>query len=317
MSQMTLRVVDRIEIWTLMDNYADVLLESTDVVTRQPIHCEGQILADALVAEHGLSQLVRVHSGDETHTVLFDAGYSSIGVPHNVALLGLDLDQVEAVVLSHGHMDHTGSLNAMLEKLPAGIPLVVHPDAFRFPRYYTLQDGTRIRFPRTLIRDQLESRGQPIRESKETLLIAGETMMITGEVERTTTFETGLPNFLIEQEGEMVVDSICDDQAMILNLKGKGLVVVSGCAHTGIINTINYARKMTSCQRVHAVVGGFHLAGPAFEPIVEETIAALKKIAPDILVPMHCTGWKAIKRFSEEFPNEFILNSVGSLYTLS
>jgi 7,8-dihydropterin-6-yl-methyl-4-(beta-D-ribofuranosyl)aminobenzene 5'-phosphate synthase len=317
MSQMTLRDVDRIEIRTLMDNYADVLLESTDVVTRQSIQCEGQILADALMAEHGLSQLVRVHRGEKTHTVLFDAGYSSIGVPHNVALLGLDLDQVEAIVLSHGHMDHTGSLNAMLEKLPAGIPLVVHPDAFRFPRYYTMQDGTRIRFPRTLIRDKLESRGFPIWESTKTLLIAGETVMITGEVERTTPFETGLPNFLLERDGAIVVDPISDDQAMILSLKGKGLVVVSGCAHAGIINTINFARKITSCQSVHAVLGGFHLAGPAFDPILEETIAALKEIAPNILVPMHCTGWKAIKRFSEEFPNEFILNSVGSTFTLS
>jgi 7,8-dihydropterin-6-yl-methyl-4-(beta-D-ribofuranosyl)aminobenzene 5'-phosphate synthase len=107
------------------------------------------------------------------------------------------------------------------------------------------------------------------------------------------------------------------DQALVINLKGKGLVVVSGCAHAGIINTVLYAKKITGVEDVHAVVGGFHLSGPIFEPIIEKTIEAFKEMDLKLIVPMHCTGWKAIQRFSEAFPDSFVLNSVGSAFSLS
>jgi hypothetical protein len=107
------------------------------------------------------------------------------------------------------------------------------------------------------------------------------------------------------------------DQALVIKLKGKGLVVVSGCAHAGIINTVLYAKKITGVEDVHAVVGGFHLSGPIFEPIIEKTIEAFKEMDLKLIVPMHCTGWKAIQRFSEAFPDSFVLNSVGSAFSLS
>lgn len=103
---------------------------------------------------------------------------------------------------------------------------------------------------------------------------------------------------------------------MVIHLKGRGLVILSGCAHAGIINTLLYARKITRVEAVHAVIGGFHLSGLAFEPLIDWTIEELKKMSPEVIVPMHCTGWKAIKKFSEKFPSSFILNSVGSKFTL-
>ena len=312
-----LKEVDRVEILTLMDNYVDVLLQSSDVVTRPPLAKGLEIPTDNLLAEHGLSMLVTAYRGKEKHTVLFDTGYTSVGVPHNVEFLEVNLGQVEALVLSHAHMDHTGSLFTVLDRIDKTIPLVVHPDAFVWPRYFGLDDGRRLQFPRTLVEADLEHQNVELVVSKAPTLIANDLIAVTGEVERVTKFEKGLPNALLERNGKVEKDPIADDQSLVLNLKGKGLVVISGCAHAGIINTILHARRITGITEIHTVMGGFHLSGPVFEPIIEETIKELKQMDPAVIVPMHCTGWKAIERFSQEFPESFILNSVGSKFTLS
>ena len=312
-----LKEVNRVEILTLMDNYVDVLLRSTDVVTRPPLAKDLDLPTDTLLAEHGLSMLVTAYQGKEKHTVLFDTGHSPVGVPHNIELLEVNLDEVEALVLSHGHMDHTGSLSIVLDKIAKPIPLVVHPDAFVSPRYFGLDDGRKLQFPATLVKADLQDRKAELIVSKTPTLLGDDLVAVTGEVERVTEFEKGLPNAVLERNGKLEKDPIADDQSLILNLKGKGLVVLSGCAHAGIINTILHAQKITGIRKIHAVIGGFHLSGPSFEPIIEETIRELKEMEPAVIVPMHCTGWKAIERFSQEFPASFILNSVGSRFTLS
>jgi 7,8-dihydropterin-6-yl-methyl-4-(beta-D-ribofuranosyl)aminobenzene 5'-phosphate synthase len=312
-----LKEADRVEIVTLIDNYVDVLLKDTDIVTRPPHAAEEEIPTDTLVAEHGLSLLVTVHKGEKTHTILFDTGYSQIGVPHNMALLGIELQEIEAIVMSHAHMDHTGSLHKILEGMKGPVILVVHPGAFYYPRYIERDDGTRQRFPRTLSREDLVSEKLKIVESKTPVLLADDGLMVTGQVERTTEFEKGLPGALLERDGKLVSDPISDDQALVLNLKEKGLVIISGCSHSGIINTILHSQKITGIRKVHAVLGGFHLTGPDFEPIIGKTISELKNVAPKVIAPMHCTGWKAIQQLEHEFPSAFVLNSVGSKITLS
>jgi 7,8-dihydropterin-6-yl-methyl-4-(beta-D-ribofuranosyl)aminobenzene 5'-phosphate synthase len=314
---MKLREVDRIEIVTLVDNYVDVLLESTDIVTRPPHAKDGQIPLNTFVCEHGLSLLVTVWQGDEKHTVLFDTGYSGIPLLHNAELLGLDLTVVEALVLSHFHMDHTGALHRFLDSIARPVPLVIHPDAFLYPRFLVLKDGERQQFPRTLVRSELEERGIEIVESKDPVILAEGTILVSGEVERRTEFEKGIPYAFIRREGKEVKDPILDDQGIIMRLKGKGLVVISGCSHAGIINTVLHARKITGEDKIYGVLGGFHLTGPAFEPIVDKTIDALREVNASVLVPMHCTGWNTINRLFEAFPSEMILNSVGSKITLS
>ena len=316
-SPVSLQEVDRVEVLTLIDNYVDVLLTNTEVVYRPPLAKEGGIPADTLVAEHGLSLLITLYRGDETHTILFDTGYSSVGLLHNMGLLEIDPGQIEALVISHGHMDHTGTLYPLLDKIPGPLPLVVHPDAFLTPRYFALDDGRKLLFPEALKISELEKRNVQLLESKGPILLAGDTALVTGEVERTTTYEKGLPNALLERNGTIEKDPILDDQAIAVNVKGKGLVLISGCAHAGIMNTILYAMKITGISSIQGVLGGFHLSGAFFEPIIEDTIKDLKKLNPKVLVPMHCTGWKAINRFSEEFPEAFILNSVGSRFTIS
>jgi 7,8-dihydropterin-6-yl-methyl-4-(beta-D-ribofuranosyl)aminobenzene 5'-phosphate synthase len=313
----TIQAVDRVEITVLMDNYVDVLLGNTDVVLR-PVSRKGdEISRSTVVAEHGLSMLVRVSRGDEAHSILFDTGYTDIGVPHNLKELEINLSGIEAIVLSHGHMDHTGALTPILKALSRTMPVVIHPWAFHSPRLLQWPDGRVDRFPDTLVKEDLEKQGCEILESQEPVSLARGMILVTGEIERTTSFEKGFPLAKIIQNGELVSDPIRDDQALVVHLKGKGLVVISGCAHSGIVNTVLYSRKITGIKPVYAILGGFHLSGPLFEPIIGQTITSLKEIGPKVLVPMHCTGWKAINLFSESFPDAFILNSVGSKFVLS
>ncbi|MBW2610276.1 MAG: MBL fold metallo-hydrolase [Deltaproteobacteria bacterium] len=311
-----IRAVDRVEIVTLMDNYVDVLLESSEVVTRPPVTNNREISTNTLQAEHGLSLLVTVHEGEENHSVLLDTGYSRIGVPRNLEWLEIDPKWIETVVLSHGHMDHTGSLYDIFDCLDRPVPIVVHPEAFHAPRYLDMDGGQKMFFPCTLKRDDMADRGIEIIESEGPLLIANDMILVSGEVERTTPFEKGMPNAFLERNGKEEKDLIRDDQCLVVHLKDKGLVVISGCAHTGIVNTILYAKKITGVEKIHTVIGGFHLSGRAFEPIIEKTIEALKELDLKVIVPMHCTGWKAINRMSEAFPLSFVLNSVGSRFNL-
>ena len=313
----SLKPVEHVEILTIIDNYIDLLLPPSEIVTRPPLAKEGKIQADTLLAEHGLSLLITVYQNEKQHTILLDTGYTKVGVLHNIEQLGVNFEDIETIVISHGHMDHTGCLNGILDKMPARIPVVLHPGAFVYPRYTATPDGDKRLWPRTLVREELEQKNADIIESKTPTLIADGTMMVTGEVERTTAFEKGMPNALVEIDGKIEKDPIADDQAIVLNLSGKGLVVISGCAHAGIVNTAIFSQKITGEQNVYAILGGFHLTGPWFEKIHDETIQGLKKMAPEVIMPMHCTGRKAIQRFQDEFPSSFVLNSVGSKLTLS
>ena len=315
-SPVPLNEVDCIEVLTLMDNYTDVLLENTEIATRLPEPKGEEIPTDTLLAEHGLSLLVSVHSGEEKHTLLFDTGYTRMGVIHNMEKLEVDPKEVETIVLSHAHMDHTGCLYPLLDQMTRPMTLAVHPDAFLFPRFKE-QDGKRRKFPRTLIKEELIGQNVDLLETKNPTPILGDMVMITGEVERMTGFEKGLPNALIERDGKLEEDPIADDQSVAIHLKGKGLVVVSGCSHAGIINTVLQAKKMTGVQKVHGILGGFHLIGPSAEPLLEATIEELIKMEPKVIVPMHCTGWKGINRISEVFAEAFTLNSVGTKITLN
>jgi 7,8-dihydropterin-6-yl-methyl-4-(beta-D-ribofuranosyl)aminobenzene 5'-phosphate synthase len=127
-------------------------------------------------------------------------------------------------------------------------------------------------------------------------------------------FEKGMPGAEAKIGGKWVVDPFHDDQGVIVSVKNKGLVVFGGCSHAGIINTVEYAKKITGIEKVHAVLGGFHLTGPLIDPIIPLTIDGMKRISPAYVIPMHCTGWKAINQFAKEMPASFILNTVGTTY---
>jgi 7,8-dihydropterin-6-yl-methyl-4-(beta-D-ribofuranosyl)aminobenzene 5'-phosphate synthase len=308
-----LLLADGVEVTIIIDNYTDALLaDSTERFKRPPIVVNGQIVK-APLAEHGLCLLIKIFKGSESPTILFDAGWSNIAVPYNLRLFGIDTSEIEAIVLSHGHMDHFGSLIEILKGIPRKTPLIAHPDAFLATRYLEFSDGVRGRFP-FLDEESLMKAGAELVKTKYPLLLASGLMASMGQVGRITEFEKVMPNRYLERNGEVECDLILDDQGVLINVKDRGLVVISGCAHSGIINTIHHAQKIAATNKVHAVLGGFHLTGPFFEPIIGETIEALKKINPGIVVPMHCTGRKALNQIAQEMPEQFVLSSVGTRF---
>jgi 7,8-dihydropterin-6-yl-methyl-4-(beta-D-ribofuranosyl)aminobenzene 5'-phosphate synthase len=309
MSNGTMREAEGVEISVLTDNYTDILVtQGGDEVRRLRVTRPWVPLA-----EHGLSCLITVHRGSDRHTVLMDSGVSSTCLFHNADLLQADLGAIEHVILSHGHFDHVGGLIDLLKRLNRKMPVTVHPDAFLERRMNIPMTGGPTGTPRP---DEaaLTGAGAVLEKSRTPSLLAGELLLTTGEVDRTTPFEKGFPWAEANVKGGWAVDPFLDDQGLVIKVRDKGLVVISGCAHAGIINTVRHVRKITKTDRVHAVLGGFHLSGPFFDPVILPTIAALKEIGPKVLVPMHCTGWKAITRFAEEMPNQFVLNTVGTTY---
>ncbi|MBW2341759.1 MAG: MBL fold metallo-hydrolase [Deltaproteobacteria bacterium] len=307
-----LQEADRVEITTIIDNYTDVLLESTNTVVRAPL-AVGEYIADAPLAEHGLSILIKVFKNQELHTILFDAGSSITGVLNNLKLFDIDVDEVEAIVLSHGHMDHFGALEEILRRRKRTCPLVLHPHVFATSRGVRLPNKRLIKFP-TLNEKSVIEAGADLVKTRAPYLLASGLIASIGEVERVTGFEKGMPNLWVERDGQIELDQVLDDQGVIINVKRKGLVVVSGCAHAGIINTVRHAQNITKISEVYAILGGFHLTGPFFRPIIGTTIEELKKINPEILVPTHCTGWDATNEIAREMPSQFVLTSVGTKF---
>jgi 7,8-dihydropterin-6-yl-methyl-4-(beta-D-ribofuranosyl)aminobenzene 5'-phosphate synthase len=265
-----------------------------------------------ILAEHGFSCLVRVFAGKREHAILLDTGLSRECMTWNARQLGISLAGIEAVALSHGHFDHTGGLPGLFAGMGRQIPLVAHPDAFLRRRLNNPAKGP-VELPQ-LDPVALKNSGADILLRSGPSTLAAGHLLVTGEIERKTGFETGMPGMEMSVGDQWVPDPIRDDQALVINVKDKGLVVLSGCAHAGIINTVEYAKKITGVDHVHAVLGGFHLTGPAFAQVIPPTITGMQRINPDYVVPMHCTGWDAINRFMREMPGRCILNTVGTTY---
>lgn len=312
-----LKTVDRVEILTLQDNYIEITaMDSNAVVTRANPLKDGEIRASVL-AEHGFSALVQTTLAHKTHTLLFDFGFSENGAAQNAETLGVDMTQVEAAALSHGHSDHTGGiekLTAMIGK--NNIPFFVHPAAFKSPRYLKFGEEIKIYFPK-FTRERIQQTGLCLVEAAKPCSLLDDTIFFLGEIPRTTDFETGWPLPHRQQDGKEEWDAIEDDTSVIMNLKDKGLIILSGCAHAGIINTVHHAVKVTGIDKIHAVMGGFHLSGPFFEPIIDRTTQEFKKINPAYIIPTHCTGRKAIMEIEKQMPDQFILNMAGTKLTFS
>jgi 7,8-dihydropterin-6-yl-methyl-4-(beta-D-ribofuranosyl)aminobenzene 5'-phosphate synthase len=310
-----LKEVEKVEILTLQDNFIEITAsDNSAIISRARYLMHGEIKT-SIRAEHGFSAMVRTTTAGRTRTLLFDFGFSSEGAAANAGVLGVDMGEIEVMVLSHGHNDHFGGFKKLVKMIGRdGVELVLHPAAFKQQRYLKFAGDFKARFPKWT-RKKIEKTGVRLRESKEPLLLLGGDVLYLGEICRQTEFEKGMPHAFFADKGIETWDPIEEDTGIAINLKGKGLVILTGCAHSGIVNTVNHARTVTGVNPVHVIMGGFHLAGPAFEPIVEKTIEELKKINPAYIVPTHCTGRKSVMEIEKAMPSQFILNMSGTRLT--
>jgi 7,8-dihydropterin-6-yl-methyl-4-(beta-D-ribofuranosyl)aminobenzene 5'-phosphate synthase len=310
-----------VEIISLVDNSVDFLstidkeqVQSFRQWTRKQYGQEWARTHTQLpLAEHGFSLLIRVFNEGKSNSILFDTGGSAEGIVENAKRMGISLSEVEGIVLSHGHYDHFGGLLSTVKAVnKADLPIIVHEDMFE-TRGTRRSNGTIRRYPNFPTEAQL-SPARIIRTKKPSL-IADDMVCITGEIPRKTSFETGYTPHRIFLNGSWQSDPLIrDERAIAIKIKGKGLVVLSGCAHAGIINTISYAQQITGTEKVHAVMGGFHLAGREFENRIQPTIEELRRINPRLIVPSHCTGWRAMCAIAKTFPKAFVWNNVGNIY---
>ncbi len=308
-----LRPVDAAEVTILVDNSVDILLPSNQVAQRPPLAYNWSE-RDQLVAEHGYALLLTVSAGGRRESVLYDAGLGRETLIHNMDILGLQVPDIRTVILSHGHADHHGGLEGLFRRVgQRRMPLVLHPDAWR-ERRVIFPTGTEIRMPPPSHQDLDREGWEIIEERGPSLLLEGR-VLVTGQVDRVTDFEKGFPL----QEAQTDHDHgwepdhwIWDDQAVVCHVRDKGLVVLSSCSHAGVINVLRHAQRLTGISQVHAFVGGLHLTGGLFEPIIPRTIAELAAIGPAIVVPGHCTGWRATHELSRQLPAAYIQTSVGT-----
>jgi 7,8-dihydropterin-6-yl-methyl-4-(beta-D-ribofuranosyl)aminobenzene 5'-phosphate synthase len=324
-----LEPVDRVVLTTLVDNLSDALLMDHGPAKRtgllamagmpqlpEPLFEEGKTV-DGLQAEHGFSMLVTVERGDRRRHILFDTGMTPDGMVGNMRRLGIDAADVEVVVLSHGHFDHTTGLDGLVRTVGRrNLPVVVHPGLWT-RRRLNIPGVEPVELP-TLSKRALAGAGFEVIEHEEPSLLFDGSVLITGEVARTTDFETGMPFHEAHHDHGWEPDPlILDDQALIVHLRGAGLVVLTGCGHAGIVNVARYARHLTGVDAIHAVVGGFHLNGPLYARIIGPTVDALADLGPQVIVPAHCTGWDASRAIATRLPDAFIQNSVGTRYELA
>lgn len=306
--------VDRLELTTLVDNTIDSLLPSTATVRRAPRDTVLGGPRSRLRAEHGFSTLVTVERGGRRHSLLFDAGLTPDVLVHNMDVLEVPAANLQAIVLSHGHADHALGLLGMLRRRGRiALPLIIHPDAFKM-RKLVLPDGHETRLPPPSRSDLGREGIEVIEEAGPSYLLEG-SVMITGQVPRQTDFEQGFPIHYAEVNGRWEPDPwIHDDQAIVIRVKGKGLVVLTGCGHSGLINILSCARTLAAGDSIHAVLGGFHLTGGLFDPLIPRTVEELQRFAPAVIVPGHCTGWKATHAIAAAMPEAFVQNSVGTTF---
>jgi 7,8-dihydropterin-6-yl-methyl-4-(beta-D-ribofuranosyl)aminobenzene 5'-phosphate synthase len=260
-----------------------------------------------LLAEWGLSILVEV----DNYKVLLDTGLS-ISAAYNAAILGVDLSAVDKIVLSHGHLDHTGGLQHVLNVMRKKIEIIAHPDiwAAKYSRTFSKKEKyAGIPF----VRDALENLRASFRLSQEPVWIT-ENIVTTGEIVMHTKYEKIDRDLLVKENGELRPDPLRDDLALIIKSQ-TGLVIVLGCGHRGMINTLHHAQKITGVEQIHMVVGGTHLLHASREQM-DLTIAELKRLNVQKIGVSHCTGLQAAAILFKEFGDKFFFNNAGNVIKL-
>ena len=255
------------------------------------------------IGEQGISILIEAGQ----RVFLLDTG-QTVSATHNARALGIDLSRVEKIVLSHGHFDHTGGLPSVLRMVRKEVEVVCHPDVWAAK--HSVRKNASPRFIGIPFRQaELESDGARFTVTAEPLALA-DSITSFGEVPMTNEFETIDPHLRVKDGDVFRPDSLLDDRGVVVETS-DGLVVVLGCSHRGLINSLEYAQELTGVRRISLVVGGSHLVGSS-EERVWQTVAALKKLNVDRLGLCHCTSLPAAAIMAREFGDAFFFNSVGT-----
>jgi 7,8-dihydropterin-6-yl-methyl-4-(beta-D-ribofuranosyl)aminobenzene 5'-phosphate synthase len=324
----TLETADSAEFLVLVDN-------STDNLSSVPPFVETEFAAlgrkrrgtwvlsgDCLCcAAHGLSCLITVRRDAQTSTVLFDSGPEDRTLEQNVSRLGVDLGSVTAIVLSHGHWDHSGAMLRALQIIldrngGQRVPCYVHPDMFR-KRAMKLADGGMLPMEDVPSIAALTAVGADVINTTEAQVIANGTVFVSGEIPRVTSFEKGLRGQhrqALDGESWEPDELLIDERFVAVHVKDKGLVVFSACSHAGVVNVLKHATNCLDGLPIHAIVGGLHLSGRN-EQIIPETIEGLQAMNPAHVLAGHCTGWRAMRAIGNAFGDDVLVPlSVGKRF---
>ncbi len=322
-----LQPLDKAEVLVLVDNVSDFLSTPPSHATPELPNLmkagfTGPLSGECLCCAHwGLSLVVTGQVGDRRHTLLFDAGPEAYTVDRNGDRLGLEFGGIEGIVLSHGHWDHAGGMLSALDRIGAAnggrkVPFHVNPGMFE-TRALRFQDGRTLPFKDVPSVSELEAHGAEVVDSGEARLLLDDMFYLSGEIPRVTPYEQGLPGHLKRSSGASWEPDlwIMDERFLAVNVDGKGIIVFTACSHAGVINVLTHARERFAPTPLFGVMGGFHLSGAACEKIIPETVADLKTFDLRVIVPGHCTGWRAVHAMLNEFGEEIVTPSaVGRLH---
>lgn len=320
-----LAVADHAEVLVLVDNATDNLSSVPQYVeTEFPSFWRrgARLLAgNALCcAAHGLSFAITVWRNGESKALLFDTGPDSAVFDRNVDRLGFDIGTVKGMVLSHGHWDHAGAMLRALDMMQIRnggeeVPTYMHPGMYA-TRARRGPDGVIRRFDDVPTQDELEKHGARVVHSKEAQVVLDDLFFISGEIPRVTSFEQGMPGQIrrtadgTDWEPDPL---LVDERFVAINVKNKGLIVFTACSHAGVVNVLKHAHDSFSSQKLHGVMGGFHLSGLT-EATIPETVKELRAFNLTTIAAGHCTGWRAIGALAAAFGDAVVPSSVGKTY---